>query len=110
MGVGPRWATEKLLNRTGMKLEDFDVIEINEAFACVINYWIRELGASDKVVERINRWGGAIALGHPLGASGARLVMTAGYQLRANGGRWALTTLCQGSGMGYAAVWEREDY
>ncbi len=110
MGVGPRWATEKLLKRTGMKLEDFDVIEINEAFACVINYWVRELKATDKVVERINRWGGAVALGHPLGATGARLVMTAGNQLRENGGRWALTTLCQGSGMGYAAAWEREDY
>ena len=110
MGVGPRWATEKLLKRTGMKLEDFDAIEINEAFACVINYWARELKASDKVVEKINPWGGAIAIGHPLGASGARLVMTAGYQLRKNGGRLALTTLCQGSGMGYAAVWEREDY
>jgi acetyl-CoA acetyltransferase family protein len=110
MGVGPRWATAKLLKRSGMKLEDFDVIEINEAFACVVNYWIRELKASDKVVERINRWGGAIALGHPLGASGSRLVMTAGFQARQNGGRWALTTLCQGSGMGYAAAWEREDY
>ena len=110
MGVGPRWATEKLLKRTGMKLEDFDVIEINEAFACVINYWIRELKASDKVVEKINQWGGAIAIGHPLGASGTRLITTAGFQLRRNGGRWALTTLCQGSGMGYAAAWEREDY
>lgn len=110
MGIGPTWATDKLLKRTGMKLEDFDVIELNEAFACVINYFVRELGASDKVVEKINPWGGAIAIGHPLGATGARLITTAGFQLRENGGRWALTTLCQGMGMGYAAAWEREDY
>jgi acetyl-CoA acetyltransferase family protein len=110
MGIGPKWATEKLLKRTGMKLEDFDVIELNEAFACVANYWMRELKVSDKVRERINRWGGATCIGHPLGATGARLVMTSGFQLRESGGRWALTTLCQGSGMGYAAAWEREDY
>jgi len=110
MGIGPRWATEKLLKRTGMKLEDFDVIELNEAFACVINYFIHELKPSDKVIERMNPWGGAIALGHPLGGTGPRLITTAGHQLKANGGRWALTTLCQGLGMGYAAAWEREEY
>jgi acetyl-CoA C-acetyltransferase len=110
MGVGPRWATEKLLKRTGMTLEDFDVIEVNEAFACVVTYWMRELKVSDKVRERVNPWGGAIGIGHPLGATGARLVMTSGYQMRQNGGQWALTTLCQGSGMGYAAAWEREQY
>lgn len=110
MGVGPRWATEKLLKRTGMSLEDFDLIEVNEAFACVVTYWMRELKVSDKVKERINPQGGAIGIGHPLGATGARLVMTAGYQMRRNGGQWALTTLCQGSGMGYAAAWEREQY
>jgi acetyl-CoA acetyltransferase family protein len=110
MGIGPRWATEKLLKRTGMKLEDFDVIELNEAFACVVNYFINEFKLSDKVIERMNCWGGAIALGHPLGATGVRLITTAAHQLKANGGRWALTTLCQGLGMGYAAAWEREDY
>ena len=110
MGIGPRWATKKLLERTGMKLEDFDVMEINEAFACVVNYFINEFKLSDKVIEKINRWGGAIAIGHPLGGTGPRLIMTAGRQLKDNGGRWALTTLCQGLGMGYAAAWEREDY
>jgi len=110
MGVGPRWATEKMLKRTGMKIEDFDVIEINEAFACVVNYMIHEFKMSDKVIEKINPWGGGIAIGHPLGGTGPRLVMTAGRQLKENGGRWALTTLCQGLGMGYAAAWEREDY
>jgi acetyl-CoA C-acetyltransferase len=110
MGIGPRWATEKLLKRTGMKLEDFDVMEINEAFACVVNYMINEFKMPDKMVEKINPWGGAIAIGHPLGGTGPRLIMTSGRQLAANGGRWALTTLCQGLGMGYAAAWEREDY
>jgi acetyl-CoA C-acetyltransferase len=110
MGIGPRWATEKLLKRSGMKIEDFDVIEINEAFACVVNYMIHEFKLSDKVIEKINPWGGAIAIGHPLGGTGPRLIMTSGRQLKANGGRWALTTLCQGLGMGYAAAWEREDY
>ena len=110
MGIGPRWATEKMLKRSGMKLEDFDVIELNEAFACVVNYFIHEFKPSDKVIERINPWGGAIAIGHPLGGTGPRLIMTSGRQLAASGGRWALTTLCQGLGMGYAAAWEREDY
>ena len=110
MGIGPRWATEKLMKRSGLKLEDFDVIELNEAFACVVNYFINDMKASDKVAEKINQWGGAIAIGHPLGGTGPRLIMSAGRQLKANGGRWALTTLCQGLGMGYAAAWEREDY
>jgi acetyl-CoA acetyltransferase len=110
MGIGPRWATKKLLERTGMKLEDFDVIELNEAFACVVNYFIHEFKLSDKVIEKMNRWGGAIAIGHPLGATGQRLITTAAHQLEDNGGRLALTTLCQGLGMGFAAAWEREDY
>ena len=110
MGIGPRWATKKMLDRTGMKLEQFDVLEINEAFACVVNYFINEFKPSDKIIEKMNRWGGAIAIGHPLGGTGPRLIMTAGRQLKDNGGRWALTTLCQGLGMGYAAAWEREDY
>ncbi len=110
MGIGPRWATKKLLERNNMKVEDFDVIECNEAFACVVNYFINEFKLSDKVVEKINRWGGAIAIGHPLGGTGPRLITTAAHQLQDNGGRWALTTLCQGLGMGYAAMWEREDY
>jgi acetyl-CoA acetyltransferase family protein len=110
MGIGPRWATEKLLKRSGMKIEDFDVIELNEAFACVVNYFINDMKVSDKVAEKINQWGGAIAIGHPLGGTGPRLIMTSGRQLAASGGRWALTTLCQGLGMGYAAAWEREDY
>ncbi|MGD0115101.1 MAG: thiolase family protein [Dehalococcoidia bacterium] len=110
MGIGPRWATKKLLERNNMKIEQFDVIECNEAFACVVNYFINEFKLSDNMIERINRWGGAIAIGHPLGGTGPRLITTAGHQLKDNGGRWALTTLCQGLGMGYAAAWEREDY
>jgi acetyl-CoA acetyltransferase family protein len=80
MGIGPRWATEKLLQRAGMKLEDFDVIELNEAFACVVNYFINDMKVSDKVAEKINQWGGAIAIGHPLGGTGPRLIMTSGRQ------------------------------
>src|SRR3990170_2107135 len=108
MGIGPVYATRKLLQRSGMSLNDFDVIEINEAFACQVVAMGRELGFTDVQWERVNVNGGAVALGHPLGATGARLVGTAGFELKRRNARWALTTLCQGSGMGYAAAWERE--
>jgi acetyl-CoA acetyltransferase family protein len=110
MGIGPLYATRKLLQRTGMSIDDFDLIEINEAFACQVVASGRELKFKDKHWERLNVNGGAIALGHPLGATGARLVGTIGFELRRRNARWGLTTLCQGSGMGYAAAWEREDY
>jgi acetyl-CoA C-acetyltransferase len=110
MGIGPLYATRKLLQRTGMSLDDFDLIEINEAFACQVVASGRELKFKDKQWEGLNVNGGAVALGHPLGATGARLVGTIGFEMRRRNGRWGLTTLCQGSGMGYAAAWEREDY
>jgi acetyl-CoA C-acetyltransferase len=108
MGIGPVYATRKLLQRAGMSLDDFDLIEINEAFACQVLAVGRELGFTDKQWAALNVNGGAVALGHPLGATGARMVGTIGFELQRRGGRWGLTTLCQGSGMGYAAAWERE--
>jgi len=110
MGIGPVFATRKLLQRTGMSIHDFDIIEVNEAFACVVVAFNRELKLSDNDIAKVNPDGGAVALGHPLGATGARLVGHAGRYLERTGGRWALTTLCQGSGMGYAVAWEREEY
>lgn len=110
MGIGPVYATKKLLQRNNMSLDDFDLIEVNEAFACQVVAVGRELGYSDKNWESLNVNGGAVALGHPLGATGARLVGTIGFEMRRRNARWGLTTLCQGSGMGYAAAWEREDY
>jgi acetyl-CoA acetyltransferase family protein len=106
MGMGPLPATLKVLALTGMRLEDFDVIELNEAFAAQGLAVIRQLGLQDND-PRINPNGGAIALGHPLGASGARLVMTAVNQLQKTGGRFALCTMCIGVGQGIAIVLER---
>ncbi len=110
MGIGPVYATRKLLKRNNMSLDDFDLIEINEAFACQVVAVGRELGFSEKNWKSLNVNGGAVALGHPLGATGARMVGTIGFELRRRNARWGLTTLCQGSGMGLAAAWEREDY
>jgi acetyl-CoA C-acetyltransferase len=110
MGIGPLFATRKLLERTGMSINDFDLMEINEAFACQVVASGRGLGFTDTNWERLNVNGGAIALGHPLGASGARLIGTLGFEMRRRNAHWGLTTLCQGSGMGYAAAWERENY
>jgi 3-oxoadipyl-CoA thiolase len=106
MGMGPLSATLKVLALTGLRLEDFDVIELNEAFAAQGLAVIRQLGLQD-TDPRINPNGGAIALGHPLGASGARLVMTAVNQLHKTGGRYALCTMCIGVGQGIALVVER---
>ena len=106
MGIGPAPATRKVLALTGLTLEQMDVIELNEAFAAQGLAVLRELGLSDDD-PRVNPWGGAIALGHPLGASGARLVTTAMYQLHQNGGRYALCTMCIGVGQGIAVVIER---
>jgi acetyl-CoA acyltransferase len=106
MGIGPVAATRKLLTRLGLTLADIDLIELNEAFAAQALAVLRELGIPDDAAH-VNRQGGAIALGHPLGASGARLAATALYQLERNGGRRALCTMCIGVGQGIAMVIER---
>jgi 3-oxoadipyl-CoA thiolase len=106
MGIGPAPATQKLLAQTGMALEQIDVIELNEAFAAQGLAVLRLLGLQDDD-PRVNAWGGAIALGHPLGASGARLATTAVNRLHASGGRYALCTMCIGVGQGIALLLER---
>ena len=106
MGIGPAPATQKLLKRLGMTIDRMDVIELNEAFASQGLAVLRQLGVADDDA-RVNPNGGAIALGHPLGMSGARLVTTALYQLHRTGGRFALCTMCIGVGQGIALVIER---
>ena len=106
MGIGPVPATQKVLAQTGLALAQLDVIELNEAFAAQGLAVLRQLGLPDDD-ERVNAWGGAIALGHPLGASGARLATTAVNRLHATGGRYALCTMCIGVGQGIALVLER---
>ena len=106
MGIGPAPATEKVLALTGLKLDQIDVIELNEAFAAQGLAVLRMLGLKDDDA-RVNAWGGAIALGHPLGASGARLVTTAVNRLHATGGKYALCTMCIGVGQGIALVLEK---
>jgi acetyl-CoA acyltransferase len=106
MGVGPAPATRKVLERAKLKLGQIDVIELNEAFAAQALAVTRDLGLPDDA-EHVNPNGGAIALGHPLGASGARLATTALYQLQRTGGRLALCTMCIGVGQGIAVVLER---
>ncbi|MFN4995426.1 MAG: 3-oxoadipyl-CoA thiolase [Burkholderiales bacterium] len=106
MGIGPAPATLKVLAQTGLSLDQIDVIELNEAFAAQGLAVLRMLGLKDDD-ERVNAWGGAIALGHPLGASGARLATTAVNRLHATGGRYALCTMCIGVGQGIAVILER---
>jgi len=106
MGLGPAPATEKLLARLGMRIGEFDVIELNEAFAAQALAVLRMLGVPDDAPQ-VNPNGGAIALGHPLGASGARLATTAMYELVRRGGRYALATMCIGVGQGIALAIER---
>ena len=106
MGIGPAPATQKLLAQTGVSLAQLDVIELNEAFAAQGLAVLRLLGLQDDD-PRVNAWGGAIALGHPLGASGARLATTAVNRLHATGGRYALCTMCIGVGQGIALLIER---
>jgi acetyl-CoA C-acetyltransferase len=106
MGLGPVPSTKKCLARAGLSLKDIDVIEINEAFAAQVLGCLKQMGiAYDD--SRVNPNGGAIAVGHPLGASGARLTMTAIRQLLKQGGRYALITACIGLGQGLTAVVER---
>ena len=106
MGIGPAPATQKVLAQTGLTLAQMDVIELNEAFAAQGLAVLRLLGLQD-ADPRVNAWGGAIALGHPLGASGARLATTAINRLHTTGGRYALCTMCIGVGQGIAIVIER---
>ncbi|MFL5912606.1 MAG: thiolase family protein, partial [Gaiellaceae bacterium] len=104
MGIGPVPAVQKLLGRAGVGVADIDVVELNEAFASQSLVVIRELGLDQ---EKVNVNGGAIALGHPLGMSGARLVVSLLHELRRRGGRYGLATLCVGVGQGQAALFER---
>ncbi|KAF1048504.1 3-oxoadipyl-CoA thiolase [Xylophilus sp.] len=106
MGIGPVPATQKVLAQTGLTIDQIDVIELNEAFAAQGLAVLRELGVADDDA-RVNAWGGAIALGHPLGASGARLATTAVSRLHRAGGRYALATMCIGVGQGIAVVFEK---
>ncbi len=106
MGIGPVPAANKVLAQTGLRLSAMDVIELNEAFAAQSLAVLRDLGLPDDA-EHVNPNGGAIAIGHPLGASGARLITTAAYELRRNGGRYALCTMCIGVGQGIAMIIER---
>jgi acetyl-CoA C-acetyltransferase len=104
MGIGPVPAVRKVLERTGVAVGDIDLVELNEAFAAQSIPVMRELGLDP---ERVNVNGGAIALGHPLGMSGARLVVSLLHELRRRGGRYGLATLCVGVGQGQAALFER---
>ena len=106
MGVGPVPAVRKALARAGLTIEEMDVIELNEAFAAQGLAVLRDLGVPDDAAH-VNPNGGAIALGHPLGMSGARLALTAAYQLQRSGGRYALCTMCVGVGQGVALIMER---
>ncbi|MBP8811371.1 MAG: thiolase family protein [Kofleriaceae bacterium] len=104
MGIGPLPAVQKLLAKNNLTVADIDLFEMNEAFACQAIYCQRELGIPD---EKLNVNGGAIALGHPLGCTGAKLTATALYELRRRGGRYAIVTMCIGGGQGAAGLFER---
>jgi acetyl-CoA acetyltransferase len=104
MPTGPIPATRKVLNRAGMSTDEIDLYEVNEAFAPVCLAWQEELGVG---IDRLNVNGGAIALGHPLGASGTRLILTALNELDRRQGKFALTAICEGGGMANAAIIER---
>jgi acetyl-CoA acetyltransferase len=106
MGIGPVTASRKVLRIANLQLDKMDVIELNEAFAAQGLAVLRGLGIADDAAH-VNPNGGAIALGHPLGMSGARLVTTAAYQLRRSNGRYALCTMCIGVGQGIAMIIER---
>ena len=106
MGIGPVYASQKALDRAGLTLADMDVLELNEAFAAQVLACTRAMGIADND-PRINPNGGAIALGHPLGMSGARILLTAARELQRTGKRYALVTMCIGVGQGYATIIER---
>jgi acetyl-CoA acyltransferase len=110
MLTGPIPSTQKILKRTGLGIEDIDVVEINEAFASVVLAWKKELGLNDDwFEEHVNVHGGAIALGHPLGATGARIMTDLVSELERGGGRYGLQVMCEGGGMANATVLERLD-
>ena len=103
-------ATQQALTKAGLGLSDIDVVEINEAFASVVLAWKKELGADDEWFEKnVNPNGGAIALGHPLGASGGRLMTTLLHEMERRGARYGLQTMCEGGGMANATILERLD-
>ena len=104
MGLGPIPATRKVLQRAGLSIKDMDVIELNEAFAVQVLACMRELEIDE---EKLNVHGGSIALGHPLGCSGARLAVTLMHELERRGGRYGLATMCIGVGQGIATIIER---
>jgi acetyl-CoA C-acetyltransferase len=104
MLTAPIPATANALAKTGMRLDDIDLVEINEAFASVVIAWAREAGAN---LAKVNVNGGAIALGHPLGATGARLMTTLLHELERRGGRWGLQTMCEGGGQANVTIIER---
>lgn len=106
MGIGPVYASQKVLQRTGLMLEQMDILELNEAFAAQVLACTRAMGIADND-PRINPNGGAIALGHPLGMSGARILLTAAKELQRSNKRYALVTMCIGVGQGYATILER---
>jgi acetyl-CoA acetyltransferase len=106
MGIGPVPATTMALAKAGLSLDQMNVIELNEAFAAQSLACVRELGIADDD-PRVNPNGGAIALGHPLGMSGARLLLTAAHELNETGGKYALATMCVGVGQGMATILER---
>jgi len=106
MGIGPVTASRKALEKAGLLLDQMDVLELNEAFAAQVLACARSLSIADND-PRLNPNGGAIALGHPLGMSGARIILAAARELQRNGGRYALCTMCIGVGQGYAVVLER---
>jgi acetyl-CoA acetyltransferase len=103
MGLGPIPASRRALERAGLSVDDLDLVELNEAFAAQAIPCMRELGLDP---EKVNVNGGAIAIGHPLGASGARLVATLLHEMRRRGARYGLATMCIGVGQGIASVWE----
>ena len=104
MLTGPIPATKAILEKTKMSIDDIDLVEINEAFASVVLAWEKELHAD---MDKVNVNGGAIAIGHPLGASGAKLMATLLNELERTGGRWGLETMCEGGGMANATIIER---
>ena len=104
MLTGPIPATQRVLDKAGLKLDDIDLVEINEAFASVVLAWQRETGAD---MSKVNVNGGAIALGHPLGCSGTKLLATLLNELERTGGRYGLQTMCEGGGMANATIIER---
>jgi acetyl-CoA acetyltransferase len=104
MLTGPIPATEKVIDRSGLSLGDIDLFEVNEAFSSVIGAWLDETGAD---WEKVNVNGGAIALGHPLGASGAKLMTTLVHEMQRTGARYGLQTMCEGGGMANGTILER---